>query len=257
MNFAKRDCRFTGWFCVSFTVGVPLNIGQSAPKFLSFFQPDTFRILKSPSQYIYYKLWEQRNDGPIIAKWKRARALEHDAWETDRHSPDWVLEQSTHERPPTAQNAALDRRSDREKAFWRMMANWPTRKKVELLIASQSIALLLFSFYDFAVRTDPNVSIDISNRVTFAGVAPAAFSSCLIMMGRIWEASSHWHRHLRRFDADAQPPKLDPKNVVFYFLLGDNVTQLASIVTLGSVPGLFTPAGRTCEAQRPSSSNLN
>lgn len=31
------------------------------------------------------------------------------------------------------------------------------------------------------------------------------------------------------------------------FLVGDNVTQLASIITLGSVPGLFTAAGRTCE----------
>ena len=28
MNFAARDCRFTGWFCISFTVGVPLNIGE-------------------------------------------------------------------------------------------------------------------------------------------------------------------------------------------------------------------------------------
>lgn len=28
MNFAARDCCFTGWFCVSFSVGVTLNIGE-------------------------------------------------------------------------------------------------------------------------------------------------------------------------------------------------------------------------------------
>lgn len=130
--------------------------------------------------------------------------MEHEAWQDHRRPLKWAAEMSTLEKPPTAQNAALDRRSQRQRNIWRTLSTWPSEfqlystsrllnllhfgiklarrwnscwrrrfgpyccscsgRTLRFVPRTQSIAKFAFAFLDFAERNTPGQSIDISDK---------------------------------------------------------------------------------------------